>query len=129
MKIGLRLSQNSHTPVTVQIIEGVARLIRTGRLKPGTVLPSVREAAKDWGVNFTTVSRGYKQLQESGLIELNSSRRLEVRAVHTMTPSDRAALLRPMILGLKAQARELGVQDDELHAEVVRVLKMPYVQG
>lgn len=129
MKIGLRLSQNSHTPLTVQIVEGVTRLIRTSRVKPGTVLPSVREAAEDWGVNFTTVSRGYKQLQELGLIELNSSRRLVVRAVHTMTPSDRAALLRPMILGLKAQARELGVKDDDLHAEVVRVLKMPYVPG
>lgn len=129
MKIGLRLLHNSHTPIQVQITDRIGTLIRTGKLKPGALLPSVREAGGDWGVNFSTVSRSYADLQIQGLIVRNKSRRMEVVAVETMTRLDRAAQLRPSILGLKAKARELGLSDVELHNELIETLGMAVVPG
>ncbi|EKZ1926550.1 TPA: GntR family transcriptional regulator [Stenotrophomonas maltophilia] len=122
MTIGLRLNSESHTPITVQITDRIATLIRTGKLRPGQLLPSVRQGAEDWSVNFSTVSRAYKDLQAEGLIELNKSRRMQVAKVAPMTPDDRAVLLRPAILGLKARARELGLTDAQFQAEVIATL-------
>jgi len=124
MKLGIKLNHESHTPVTVQIAERIRRLIKTGRLAAGHLLPSVREAADDWGVNFTTVSRAYQELKAEGLIAQNKSRRMEVSAeVKSMSERDRAKLLTPMIIGLKAQARELRLTEEALRAEIFRVLK------
>lgn len=124
MKIAARIKHQSHIPITLQIAECIRRLIKTGRLPAGALLPSVRRAADDWGVNFTTVSRAYKLLRSEGLIVLNTSRRLEVAAeVRPTSKRTRLALLTPMILGLKAQARELGLNEDELRDAVQRTLK------
>lgn len=124
MKLAIRLNHGSHTPLTVQIAERIRRLIKTGRLSAGDVLPSVRTAADDWGVNFTTVSRAYKELKTEGLISPNKSRRLEVCVtVKSTSERDRAKLLTPMIVGLKAQARELRLSDAALRTEIFRVLK------
>lgn len=124
MKLGIKLNHESHTPVTVQIAERIRRLIKTGRLPAGEILPSVRLAADEWGVNFTTVSRAYQSLKAEGLICQNKSRRLAVCVdVKAMTERERAKLLTPMIVGLKAQARELRLTDAALRAEIIRVLK------
>ncbi|WP_205395014.1 GntR family transcriptional regulator [Xanthomonas hydrangeae] len=124
MSLSLRISQNSHTPIQTQITERIGTLIRTGKVKPGAILPSVRQAAKQWGVNFSTVSRAYSDLKNEGLIAPNKSRRMEVAAVQTLNQSDRAALLRPAILGLKTKARELGLTEAQFHAEVYATLGM-----
>lgn len=124
MKIGIKLNHDSHTPLKDQIAERIRRLIKTSRLSAGDVLPSVREAADNWGVNFTTVSRAYQELKAEGLISPNKSRRLEVCVTVKMSSErDRAKLLTPMIVGLKAQARELRVSDEALQAEIARALR------
>jgi len=122
MSLSLRLSHNSHTPIQTQITERIGTLIRTGKVKPGAILPSVREAADSWGVNFSTVSRAYQDLKKQGLIAANKSRRMGVAAVKTLNHQDRAALLRPAILGLKTKARELGLTEAEFHAVVCGTL-------
>lgn len=44
------------------------RLVASGRLPPGSVVPSVRELAKALRVNPATVSKAYRQLTEAGLL-------------------------------------------------------------
>ncbi|KQT61006.1 GntR family transcriptional regulator [Methylobacterium sp. Leaf456] len=51
------------------IAEALADDIRTGRLTPGTRLPTQRALAEALGLNFTTVSRGYVEAHQRGLIE------------------------------------------------------------
>jgi DNA-binding transcriptional regulator YhcF (GntR family) len=48
-----------------QIIDG----IRTGRLKPGTRLPTVRELAGQLGMAVNTVARAYRELESAGILE------------------------------------------------------------
>ncbi len=51
------------------IAEALANDIRTGRLGPGTRLPTQRALAEALDLNFTTVSRGYVEAHKRGLIE------------------------------------------------------------
>ena len=48
-----------------QIIDG----IRSGRLPPGTRLPTVRELAGQLGMAVNTVARAYRELESAGILE------------------------------------------------------------
>jgi DNA-binding transcriptional MocR family regulator len=48
---------------------GIAELIRTGRLQPGDRLPSVRATSTARGLSRSTIFRAYYLLETSGLIE------------------------------------------------------------
>ncbi len=48
-----------------QIIEG----IRSGRLSPGTRLPTVRELAAQLNMAVNTVARAYRELESAGILE------------------------------------------------------------
>ncbi|GJE03083.1 PLP-dependent aminotransferase family protein [Methylobacterium isbiliense] len=56
-------------PRYLAIVDALAEDIRTGRLSPGTRLPTQRALAEVLALNFTTVSRGYVEAQKRGLIE------------------------------------------------------------
>ena len=56
------------------IIDQVKHLIASGVLVPDDQLPTVRELADDLGVNFTTVARAYRLLDEEGLISTQHGR-------------------------------------------------------
>src|SRR5438874_9476114 len=55
-------------PIWRQIEEGVRRLIALGALRPGAVVPSMRDLARDLRVNPNTVARAYTRLIESGVL-------------------------------------------------------------
>ena len=56
-------------PHYLAIVDALAEDIRTGRLRPGTRLPTQRGLADMLGLNFTTVSRSYVEAQKRGLVE------------------------------------------------------------
>ena len=64
----------SHTPVYLEIMGQVKRAIATGGLKPGDQLPTVRQLAADLRVNFNTVARAYRLLDEEGIISTQHGR-------------------------------------------------------
>jgi len=57
-------------PIWRQIEDGVRRLIALGALKPGAVVPSVRDLARDLRVNPNTVARAYQRLTDSGVLSV-----------------------------------------------------------
>ena len=68
------LDLRSGVPIYVQIVEQVRQLIATGRLKPGDQLPTVRQLASELRVNFNTIARAYRMLDEAGLISTQQGR-------------------------------------------------------
>jgi DNA-binding transcriptional MocR family regulator len=56
------------TPVYLALADRIAEDVAAGRLKPGTRLPTHRELAHDLGVDLTTVTRGYAEARERGLL-------------------------------------------------------------
>jgi GntR family transcriptional regulator len=68
------LDFRSKIPIYVQIMDQVKHLIAVGELHPDDQLPTIRELAADLDVNFTTVARAYRLLDQEGLISTQHGR-------------------------------------------------------
>ncbi len=73
-QLHLEVDFRSHEPVTEQIRDQIRFLIASGELKPGDQLPTVRQLAADLRVNFNTVARAYRTLDDEGLISTQHGR-------------------------------------------------------
>ncbi|TDC23972.1 GntR family transcriptional regulator [Streptomyces sp. 8K308] len=107
-----RVVPGSPVPLGEQIAACVRRAVADGTASPGERLPPAREVAASLGVNIHTVLRGYQRLRDEGLIELRRGR----GAVVTTAPG--AARLSERIHAAIAEARELGLTDEEFLALV-----------
>lgn len=70
----IEIDFRSSEPIYLQIMEQVRHGLATGELKPGDQLPTVRQLATDLRVNFNTVARAYRLLDEAGLISTQQGR-------------------------------------------------------
>jgi GntR family transcriptional regulator len=70
----IRLDFRSGIPIYGQIMDQVKHLVATGVLRPGDQLPTVRQLATDLRVNFNTVARAYRLLDEAGIISTQHGR-------------------------------------------------------
>ncbi len=64
----LQLDLQSRQPIYEQLIQKVSEMISAGALKPEEQLPSVRNLARELGVNPNTVQKAYQELERSGII-------------------------------------------------------------
>ena len=55
-------------PVYEQVVRQIHEAVKSGKLKPGTPLPTVRQLADDLRINRNTVARAYRILEEQGVI-------------------------------------------------------------
>jgi len=78
-------------PIYVQIMEQIKQKIASGALRPGDQLPTVRQMAVNLGVNFNTVARAYRLLDEAGIISTQHGRGTYILEV---IPSEAVAQLR-----------------------------------
>lgn len=70
----IQLDFRSGQPIYIQVVEQIRRLIAGGELKQGDQLPTVRQLATELRVNFNTVARAYRILDEAGLISTQHGR-------------------------------------------------------
>jgi len=64
----LHVDPADSTPIWSQIEEGFRRLVASGALLPGVVVPSVRDLARELSINPATVAKAYQRLAESGVL-------------------------------------------------------------
>jgi GntR family transcriptional regulator len=72
--IKLDLDFRSDVPLTNQIVAQIQQQLATGALKPGDQLPTVRALALELRINFNTVARAYRSLDEAGIISTQQGR-------------------------------------------------------
>jgi len=70
----IRVDFRSDEPLFLQIARQVQELVLSGALKVGDQLPTVRELATELRVNFNTVARAYRLLDEARLISTQRGR-------------------------------------------------------
>ena len=61
------INPSNAAPIWRQIEEGMRRMIALGSLRPGDVVPSVRDLARGLRVNPNTVARAYQRLTDAGV--------------------------------------------------------------
>ena len=72
--LNFSLDFRSGVPSYVQIVEQVQTCLANGELKPGDQLPTVRQLASELRINFNTIARAYRMLDEAGLISTQQGR-------------------------------------------------------
>ena len=72
--MNISIDLRSDVPIYLQVVEQVRQQVTGGSLKPGDQLPTVRSLASDLRINFNTVSRAYRLLDEAGIISTQQGR-------------------------------------------------------
>jgi GntR family transcriptional regulator len=70
----IALNFRSAEPLYLQIAQQIGQMVARGDLKVGDQLPTVREMATDLRINFNTVARAYRVLDEQRLISTQRGR-------------------------------------------------------
>lgn len=74
MPMNLVLDFRSGLPIYLQVVDQIKERIAGGQLKPGDQLPTVRTLALELRVNFNTIARSYRILDEVGIISTQQGR-------------------------------------------------------
>jgi len=70
----LHLDFRSGLPIYIQLMNQIESQVLGGTLKPGDQLPTVRAMASELRVNFNTVARAYRMLDEAHIISTQQGR-------------------------------------------------------
>ncbi len=72
------IRQDSLVPKYEQIVAQVIFGVASGLLRPGEMLPGVREVALPNVINFNTVAKAYQELERQGVVISRAGRGMEV---------------------------------------------------
>ncbi len=111
-----QLDPRSGVPIYLQLKERIRHQVTSGRLAPGTRLPTVRELAVDLRINANTVSRVYSELQREGYLETRQGSGTYVREVGRDLREARRDRVRELLREIVAEGLNLGYTQEELIA-------------
>jgi GntR family transcriptional regulator len=114
--MNLEIDFRSGIPIYLQVVERMKERLAAGLLKPGDQLPTVRALATDLRVNFNTIARAYRIMDEAGIISTQQGRGTYI--LESPSPqvigSMRAKALEDLTQRYIADAERLGIAPDEL---------------
>ncbi|MDQ2076828.1 GntR family transcriptional regulator [Marinimicrobium sp. ABcell2] len=112
-------------PIYRQLRQRILALILKGALKEGEAIPSVRQVAADYQINHLTVAKAYQELVELELVEKRRGLGMFVLpgARDKVAATERDKLLKDDLPRLLERARQLGISEAELNAQIKVMLK------
>jgi len=115
--MNLEIDFRSGIPIYLQVVQRIKERIATGRLTPGDQLPTVRSLALDLRVNFNTVARAYRILDEVGIISTQQGRGTYVmnKPPPEVSEKIRQKALKALTQRYLADAERLGASPEELN--------------
>lgn len=84
----ITLDLDSEVPLYQQIRDRIVEAIARREVREGDPLPSTRQLAADFGINFHTVNKAYDLLRQQGVIRINRKSGAVVRRDPTTGPPD-----------------------------------------
>jgi GntR family transcriptional regulator len=116
MTMNLELDFRSGIPIYLQVVERIKERLAAGQLKPGDQLPTVRSLALEMRVNFNTIARAYRIMDDSGIISTQQGRGTYILEVPSpeVSESIRLKALEDLTQRYLTDAERLGVSPEEL---------------
>jgi GntR family transcriptional regulator len=112
-----QLNTSDDRPIYAQIADQVKFAVAAGLLRPGELVPSVRELAKQLVVNPNTVARAYRDLQGEGVLEPVRGTGLQVAQTAPAACRDgRRDFVRRRLRDALDEARRSNLAHDEIEA-------------
>ena len=123
----LWLAKNNEIPLREQITRQIMLAIRSGDLRAGEKLPSVREFALRYRVHPNTVSAAYHWLEENGWVQAKRGSGVFIRA-QNFEPDDETEL-DALISEFSKSARRLGFSNEQIETRLrERLFRSPIKQ-
>jgi len=102
------LSKESDVPLREQLTAQIKLAILSQDLKPGQKLPSTRELARRFKIHSNTVSAAYRELSESGWVDMRAGSGIYVRTFKSETTVEAQLDLDNLIVEFLQVARRKG---------------------
>ena len=100
-----------------QIVRQVKFAIASGAIRPGELVPSVRELARTVAVNPNTVARAYRELQAEGVLQPVRGTGLAVtESAPEYCRRQRVKLIRERLRSVLREAAQSQLDRDEIRA-------------
>lgn len=114
--MNLEIDFRSGIPIYLQVVERIKERIAGGSLPLGSQLPTVRSLALELRVNFNTIARAYRILDEVGIISTQQGRGTYVMEISPPEVSEkiRQKALVALTQRYLADANRLGASPEEL---------------
>lgn len=113
----LQLNTSDDRPIYAQIVDQVKFAVAGGLLRPGDLVPSVRELSKQLLINPNTVARAYRELQGEQLLEPVRGTGLQVtERAPSHCQSERREIVRNRLRRAIDEARRSELASDEIEA-------------
>jgi GntR family transcriptional regulator len=116
MTMNLEIDFRSGIPIYLQVVERIKERLASGQLQPGDQLPTVRSLALELRVNFNTIARAYRIMDESGIISTQQGRGTYILEMPNPEAigSMRVKALEDLTRRYMEDAERLGAAPDEL---------------
>jgi len=124
-KLILQIDFRSGLPIYIQIVNLIQAQIAAAILKPGDQLPTVRALAEELRVNFNTVARAYRMLDEARIISTQQGRGTYITEIPPpkVTEKLRKEALEALTQRYISEAARLDFSKDEIGETVKDQLK------
>ena len=120
----LSINENDIRPIYQQLAGQVREQVSKGILKPGDIMPSVRELSDSLGVNMHTVRRAYLLLRDHGISDLRLGRKVRISSRNRVpVTNDAMKDIKVRLEELVTDALLLGISPEELVDMVNRQLE------
>ena len=107
-----------------QVVRQMKFAIANAAVRPGEMVPSVRQLARQLAINPNTVARAYRELQNEGILELVRGTGLKVASgAAKECKSERRQLVRERLESVFGEAAQSGLAKTELKRLVDDELK------
>lgn len=125
-KLMLQIDFRSGLPIYTQIVNQVQAQVAGGMLKPGDQLPTVRSLAEELRVNFNTVARAYRILDEARIISTQQGRGTYITEIPPpkVTEKLRRESLQALTQRYISEATRLGFSKEEISEMAKQQLKI-----
>jgi GntR family transcriptional regulator len=120
--ITFHVDRADSVPAYAQLIRQVREALRMGLLHPGDQLPTVRSVVTACTVNPSTVLKAYRELELAGLVEARQGTGTFVSGTLGDADPHAMARLRNGLARWLAQAREAGLEAEDVQALITSVI-------
>jgi GntR family transcriptional regulator len=116
------VDDTSDLPIWVQLRNRIAYLIRTGYFKASEQLPSVRSLSTGARINYNTVTKAYKDLEQSNLIVSIRGRGMYVQKSITSSQEGAESAVDIMVEDCVRQYRSVGLTFEETRTRMQSIV-------
>jgi GntR family transcriptional regulator len=118
--VPFRVSFEPGLPLYEQVVYAARKAVVSGQMRPGDPFPSVRVLSRELKINPNTAHKIVAELLTAGLIEVRVGVGTVVAEMPPSTAAERSQLMKQDLEKIVVEARQLGLELDDVLAAIAR---------